>query len=68
MSFARDVRGFPKRYNSGHSDTGCKICTIPTESFLRATSSLIRVASLSTSNYVYVTQQGLLCRYLTSNA
>ena len=28
MSYAREVRGFPKRYNSSQSDTGCQIYTI----------------------------------------
>jgi len=49
MGLALEALGFPKRYNSGHSDIGCKICTNPTEHFLRATSPLIHAASLSTS-------------------
>jgi len=52
VSFAREVRGFTKRYSSGHSDTGCKIFIIPSEHFLRDTWSSICAASLSTSTNV----------------
>jgi len=49
VSYAREVWGFLKRYNLSQSDTGCQIYTIPSEHFLRATSSSIRAVSLPTS-------------------
>jgi len=45
----REVWGFLKMYNSGHSDTRCKICTFPREPFLHATPPSICAASLSAS-------------------
>ena len=63
MSYAHEVWGSRKRYNSSQSDTGCQICTISSEPFLHATSSSIRAASLPISLMIKVLIFSQIIRY-----